>query len=87
MRSRSRADATDIAATEAAIKKGAEKFGKFGQSCSPMPVLPAARHSAAPHWRRFEKVISTNVTAVFFTVQAALPYLNGRVPRSSSTAR
>ena len=59
------ADATDIAATEAAIGKGAEKFGIAGGT-----PLGSATVEA------FEKVISTNLTSVFFTVQSALPYLN-----------
>src|SRR5512139_184589 len=62
------ADATDIAATEAAIKQGAEKFGKAGIAGG----TPLG--SATPEV--FEKVISTNLTGVFFTVQSALPYLN-----------
>ena len=41
-----------------------------------MPASPAARRSAAPRSKRFENVISTNITGVFFTVQAALPHLN-----------
>ncbi len=41
-----------------------------------MPAFPAARRSAVRPAEAFEKVISTNLTAVFFTVQAALPHLN-----------
>ena len=41
-----------------------------------MPASPAARRSAAPRSKPFEKVIATNITAVFFTVQAAVPHLN-----------
>ena len=44
-------------------------------SCSPTPASPAARRSAARRSTTFEKVIRTNLTAVFFTVQAALPHL------------
>ena len=41
-----------------------------------MPASPAARRSAAPRSRRSSRCISTNLTAVFFTVQAAVPHLN-----------
>ena len=41
-----------------------------------MPASPAARRLAHPPLETFEKVISTNLTGVFFTVQSALPHLN-----------
>ena len=41
-----------------------------------MPASPAARRLAQPTLEAFEKVISTNLTGVFFTVQSALPHLN-----------
>jgi NAD(P)-dependent dehydrogenase (short-subunit alcohol dehydrogenase family) len=69
------ADATDIAATENAVAKAVEKFGKLdivfanaGISAS----TPVGGTSLAA----FESVIRTNLTAVFFTVQAAAPHLN-----------
>jgi len=69
------ADATDIAATEAAIKKAAEKFGKldiiFANAGIPGDT-PLGRTSL----EAFEKILRTNITSVFFTVQSALPYLN-----------
>src|ERR1700749_4979063 len=69
------ADANDVAATEAAIKQAAEKFGKldivFANAGIPGNTPIGATTPAA-----FEAVISTNLTAVFFTVQAAVPYLN-----------
>jgi len=69
------ADATDIAATERAIKQAIEKFGKldilFANAGIPGNTPIGATTVAA-----FEAVIRTNVTAVFFTVQAAVPYLN-----------
>ena len=69
------ADVTDIAATEAAIAKGADKFGKYdvlfvNAGIAGGTPLGSTKPDA------FEKVISTNLTAVFFTVQSALPYLN-----------
>jgi NAD(P)-dependent dehydrogenase (short-subunit alcohol dehydrogenase family) len=69
------ADATDIAATGAAIKQGVEKFGKLDIVFANAGIggnTPVGDTTL----EAFERVISTNVTAVFFTVQAALPYLN-----------
>src|SRR3974390_609755 len=69
------ADANDAVATEAAVKKAAETFGKldivFANAGIPgdTPVGKTALGA-------FEQVIRTNITSVFFTVQAALPYLN-----------
>src|SRR5437763_13679721 len=68
------ADATDIAATEAAIKKGAEKFGKFDIVFANAGIAGGTPLGGAT-LETFEKVIGTNITAVFFTVQAALPHL------------
>lgn len=69
------ADATDIDATEAAIKQGAEKFGKFDILFANAGIAGGTPlGSAKPEV--FEKIISTNLTGVFFTVQAALPHLN-----------
>jgi len=68
------ADATDLAATEAAIKHGAEKFGKFDIVFANAGIAGGTPLGSAT-LETFEKVIGTNITAVFFTVQAALPYL------------
>jgi NAD(P)-dependent dehydrogenase (short-subunit alcohol dehydrogenase family) len=69
------ADANDVAATEAAVKQAAEKFGKldivFANAGIP-GLTPVGKTSL----EAFEQVIRTNLTSVFFTVQAALPYLN-----------
>ena len=69
------ADANDVAATEAAVKQAAEKFGKldivFANAGIPGNT-PVGKTTLAA----FEQVIRTNLTSVFFTVQAALPYLN-----------
>src|ERR1700676_3428927 len=69
------ADATDVAATENAVAKAVEKFGKLdivfanaGISAS-TPVGGTALET-------FEAVLRTNITAVFFTVQAAAPHLS-----------
>ena len=69
------ADATDIAATEAAIRQGAEKFGKFDIVFANAGIAGGTPLGSAT-LDVFEKVISTNLTGVFFTVQSALPYLN-----------
>ena len=69
------ADATDIAATEQAVAQAVEKFGKLdivfanaGISGN-TPIGGTALET-------FEAILRTNVTAVFFTVQAAAPHLN-----------
>jgi NAD(P)-dependent dehydrogenase (short-subunit alcohol dehydrogenase family) len=69
------ADTTDIAATEAAIKQGVEKFGKLDVVFANAGIAGGTPLGSAS-LETFENVIRTNVTAVFFTVQAALPYLN-----------
>jgi NAD(P)-dependent dehydrogenase (short-subunit alcohol dehydrogenase family) len=69
------ADATDIAATEAAIKQGVEKFGKLDVVFANAGIAGGTPLGSAS-LETFENVIRTNVTAVFFTVQATLPYLN-----------
>jgi len=69
------ADATDIAATEAAIRKGAEKFGKYDILFANAGIAGGTPLGGSTV-EAFEKVISTNLTGVFFTVQSALPHLN-----------
>src|ERR1700740_3598709 len=69
------ADATDIAATEAAIKKAAEKFGKLDIVFANAGI-PGNTPLGATSLETFERVLRTNISAVFFTVQAALPHLN-----------
>src|SRR6202166_2059924 len=69
------ADATDVAATEAAIARAVEKFGKLDIVFANAGIAgntPIGGTTLAA----FESVIRTNITAVFFTVQAAAPYLN-----------
>ncbi len=69
------ADANDVAATEAAVKQAVEKFGKIDIvfANAGIPGLTPVGKTAL---EAFEQVIRTNLTSVFFTVQAALPYLN-----------
>ncbi|RXH08598.1 glucose 1-dehydrogenase [Bradyrhizobium guangzhouense] len=69
------ADTTDIAATEAAIKKGSETFGKLDILFANAGI-PGGTPLGSATLEVFEKVISTNLTGVFFTVQSALPYIN-----------
>jgi NAD(P)-dependent dehydrogenase (short-subunit alcohol dehydrogenase family) len=69
------ADATDIAATDAAIRQAAEKFGKLDIVFANAGI-PGDTPLGTTTLEVFEKVLRTNVTAVFFTVQSALPYLN-----------
>src|ERR1700727_488941 len=65
------ADTTDIAATEAAIKKGVEKFGKLDVVFANAGIA-GGTPVGSTKLEAFEQVIRTNLTAVFFTVQAAV---------------
>ena len=69
------ADATDIAATEQAIKQTVEKFGKLDVVFANAGI-PGNTPIGGTTLASFESVIGTNITAVFFTVQAAVPHLN-----------
>jgi NAD(P)-dependent dehydrogenase (short-subunit alcohol dehydrogenase family) len=69
------ADATDIAATEKAVKKAVEKFGKLDIVFANAGIS-ANTPVGGTSLETFESVLKTNITAVFFTVQAAAPYLN-----------
>jgi len=69
------ADANDIAATEAAIKQAVAKFGKLDVVFANAGI-PGGTPLGYTALEAFEKVIRTNLTAVFFTVQAAVPHLN-----------
>jgi NAD(P)-dependent dehydrogenase (short-subunit alcohol dehydrogenase family) len=69
------ADATHVAATEAAIKKGVEKFGKLDIVFANAGI-PGGTPIGGTTLAAFENVIRTNLTAVFFTVQAAVAQMN-----------
>jgi NAD(P)-dependent dehydrogenase (short-subunit alcohol dehydrogenase family) len=69
------ADVTDIAATEAAIKQAADKFGKLDVLFANAGI-PGNTPLGGTTLAAFEQVLRTNITSVFFTVQAALPFLN-----------
>ena len=70
-----RGDATDIAATEAAVRRAAERFGKLDILFANAGI-PGTTPLGATAPEAFENVLKTNITAVFFTVQAALSHLN-----------
>ena len=68
------ADVTDADAIERAVATTAERFGKLDivfANAGIADISPLGRTSRDA----FEQVIRTNLTAVFFTVQAALPHL------------
>src|SRR5437016_7100449 len=69
------ADATDIAATEKAVKQAVEKFGKLDILFANAGI-PGNTPIGGTTLAVFESVIRTNITSVFFTVQAAAPHLN-----------
>ena len=69
------ADATDVAATEKAVARAVEKFGKLDILFANAGI-GANTPVGGTTLDTFESVLKTNVTAVFFTVQAAVPHLN-----------
>jgi len=69
-----RADIMDSAASEAAIRTAAERFGHLDIVVANAGIsgnTPVGGTSA----EQFERILTTNVTGVFLTVQAAAPYL------------
>src|SRR6202012_5316403 len=60
------ADTNDVAATEAAIKKGVDKFGKLDIVFANAGIA-AGTPIGGTRLETFEQVIRTNLTAVFFT--------------------
>lgn len=69
------ADVNDTAAMEAAVRQGAEKFGKYDVLFANAGI-PGQTPVGGTTLAAFENVIRTNLTGVFFTVQAVAPYLN-----------
>ena len=69
------ADANDVAATERAFAQTAEKLGKLDIVFANAGI-PGNTPLGKTTLEMFESVIKTNLTSVFFTVQAALPHLN-----------
>lgn len=70
-----RADVTDAASLETAFATAAEKLGRID-----ILFANAGIGGATPLGQtaleQFEQIVRTNLTGVFFSVQAALPYLN-----------
>ncbi len=69
------ADINDVAATERAFAQAAEKFGKLDIVFANAGI-PGNTPVGRTTLEAFESIIKTNLTSVFFTVQAALPHLN-----------
>src|SRR4030081_2102297 len=69
------ADATDIAATEKAVAQAVKKFGKLDIVFANAGIS-ASTPVGGTSLETFESVLRTNITAVFFTVQAAAAHLN-----------
>src|SRR3982075_3990264 len=69
------ADANDVAATEKAINQAVKKFGKLDIVFANAGI-PGNTPIGGTTLDAFESVIRTNITSVFFTVQAAAPHLN-----------
>jgi NAD(P)-dependent dehydrogenase (short-subunit alcohol dehydrogenase family) len=70
-----RADVGDVAATETAINQAAERLGGLDILFANAGI-PGNTPIGGTTLAAFEQVIRTNITAVFFTVQAAAPHLN-----------
>src|SRR5690348_3951667 len=69
------ADATNVPALEAAIRKGVETFGKLDIVFANAGIAGASPLGGTA-LEAFEKVIRTNISGVFFTVQAAVAHMN-----------
>ncbi|TIX89386.1 SDR family oxidoreductase [Rhizobium sp. P44RR-XXIV] len=69
------ADTTDIPAMEKAFAEAAEKFGKFDVVFANAGIAGETALGGTT-LEQFETIVRINFTGVFFTVQAALPYLN-----------
>jgi NAD(P)-dependent dehydrogenase (short-subunit alcohol dehydrogenase family) len=69
------ADINDVAATERAFAQAAEKFGKLDIVFANAGI-PGSTPVGGTTLAAFEDIVKTNLTSVFFTVQAAVPHLN-----------
>jgi NAD(P)-dependent dehydrogenase (short-subunit alcohol dehydrogenase family) len=69
------ADATDVSALDKAFAGANDALGKLDIVFANAGI-PGNTPLGATKIEDFERIIRTNVTSVFFTVQAALPYLN-----------
>ncbi len=69
-----RADITDLAGSERAIRSVGEAFGGLDIVVANAGIAGVTKLGATTA-DQFERIIATNVTGVFFTVQAAQPFL------------
>lgn len=69
------ADATDVPALEAAVKEGVDRFGKLDIVFANAGIA-GGTPVGGTRVETFEQVLRTNLTAVFFTVQAAVAHMN-----------
>jgi NAD(P)-dependent dehydrogenase (short-subunit alcohol dehydrogenase family) len=69
-----RADIVDVAANEQAIRTAGEAFGGLDIVVANAGIAGLTKLGATTA-EQFERIIATNVTGVFFTVQAAQPFL------------
>ncbi|MFZ6646551.1 SDR family NAD(P)-dependent oxidoreductase [Undibacterium sp. TJN25] len=68
-------DITDVASIEAAVTAAASELGSIDilfANAGMAAMTPLATGTAD----EFSRIVATNLTSVFFTVQASLPYLN-----------
>jgi len=70
-----RADVTDIEGTENAVARVVEEFGKLDIVFANAGI-PGATPIGQTSLAAFEEIVRTNLTAVFFTIQATAPHLN-----------
>lgn len=70
-----RADATDIDALNAAVAAAAGALGKI-DALFANAGIGGATPLGATTLQAFDQIVRTNLTAVFFTVQAAVPHLS-----------
>lgn len=68
------ADATDVAATERAVAEAVARFGKLDVVFANAGISGFTPVGGTA-LETFEAILKTNITAVFFTVQAAAPHL------------
>ena len=72
-----RADTTDVDALEAAVTRTVKAFGKI-DALFANAGISGNTPLGGTSLKAFEEIIRTNLTAVFFTVQAAAPHLNDK---------
>ncbi|MFC5452586.1 SDR family NAD(P)-dependent oxidoreductase [Paenibacillus aestuarii] len=70
-----KADAADPASMENAVSSGVATFGKLDIVFANAGIAAAPTPLGSTELSVFEEILKVNVTGVFFTVQAALPYL------------